>query len=68
MRLLVRLLRVFGISMVLMGLLWIGQGTGYIHWPADSFMIDHRPWALRGAIMLVVGVIFGLTGRYLGRR
>jgi hypothetical protein len=68
MRLLARLLRVFGIAMVLMGLLWVGQGLGYIHWPADSFMLDQRPWALRGAAMLVVGVIFVLGGRWITNR
>ena len=46
-----------GIVAVLMGLLWIGQGLGYIHWPASSFMLDQRPWALRGAILAAVGVV-----------
>ena len=46
-----------GIAAVLLGLLWIGQGLGYIHWPASSFMLDQRPWALRGAILAVVGVV-----------
>ena len=46
-----------GIAAVLMGLLWIGQGTGVVHWPASSFMLDQRPWALRGAILAVVGVV-----------
>jgi hypothetical protein len=47
-----------GIAAVLMGLLWIGQGTGFVHWPASSFMIDQRPWATRGAILAIVGIIF----------
>ena len=46
-----------GIVAVLMGLLWACQGLGYIHWPASSFMLDQRPWALRGAILAVVGVV-----------
>jgi hypothetical protein len=46
-----------GIAALLMGLLWIGQGAGLIHWPASSFMIDQRPWIARGAILAVVGVI-----------
>lgn len=41
---------------ILMGLLWIGQGLGYLHWPASSFMLDQRPWALRGAGLAVIGV------------
>ena len=50
------LLLIVGIGALLMGLLWIGQGTGVIHWPASSFMLDQRPWALRGAILGVVGI------------
>ena len=46
-----------GISAVVMGLLWIGQGAGVIHWPASSFMLDQRPWITRGAILAVVGLV-----------
>jgi uncharacterized membrane protein YidH (DUF202 family) len=49
-------LMILGILCVLMGLLWVGQGFGIIHWPASSFMIDERPWAPRGAILSVVGI------------
>jgi hypothetical protein len=50
-------LLIVGIAAVAMGLLWIGQGIGLVNWPASSFMIDQRPWATRGAILAVVGVI-----------
>ena len=50
------LLLILGTAALLMGLLWIGQGTGVIQWPASSFMLDQRPWALRGAILAVVGL------------
>ena len=50
------ILLVVGIIATLMGLLWIGQGIGLIHWPASSFMLDQRPWALRGAILAVIGL------------
>jgi hypothetical protein len=46
-----------GIAAVLMGLLWLGQGAGLIHWPASSFMLDQRPWIARGAILAVVGLV-----------
>ena len=49
-------LTIAGVLAILMGLLWIGQGLGYIHWPASSFMLDQRPWALRGVILAVIGV------------
>jgi hypothetical protein len=50
-------LLILGIAAVLLGLLWIGQGTGLVHWPASSPMIDQRPWVTRGAILAVVGLI-----------
>jgi hypothetical protein len=54
-------LLVMGVTAMLMGLLWIGQGTGLIHWPASSFMIDQRPWVMRGGILAVVGLVLVLV-------
>ena len=48
---------VLGILMVLMGLLWIGQGTGLIMWPAESFMLAERKWAVNGAVLASVGAV-----------
>lgn len=56
-------LLILGLVALLMGLLWIGQGTGLVHWPASSFMIDQRPWVTRGAILAVVGIIFIAASR-----
>jgi hypothetical protein len=50
-------LLVVGILAVLVGVIWIGQGTGYFPYPAESFMINEMPWAYRGAVLAVVGVI-----------
>ena len=50
------LLLILGTAAILMGLLWVGQGIGLIHWPASSFMLDQRPWALRGAMLAAVGL------------
>ena len=58
------LLLIFGIAATLMGLLWIGQGAGFVHWPASSFMIDQRPWIGRGVVLaLAGGVLIGLSRR-----
>lgn len=46
-----------GLAALLVGLLWIGQGVGVVRWPASSFMIDQRPWAVRGAMMALIGLI-----------
>ncbi len=48
-------LLVLGMFALLMGLLWIGQGLGLVHWPASSFMLDQRPWAWRGAVLALIG-------------
>jgi hypothetical protein len=53
-----------GILMVLMGLLWVGQGLGLVMWPASSFMLADRTWALNGALLALAGS--GLV--YLARR
>ena len=57
------LLLILGIAALLMGLLWIGQGTGVIQWPASSFMLDQRPWALRGAALAVFGLALIIVSR-----
>ncbi|WP_116089978.1 hypothetical protein [Sphingomonas crusticola] len=49
--------RIVGVIALLMGILWIGQGLGVIKWPASSFMIDVRPWAIRGALLAAVGLV-----------
>ncbi len=60
-------LLVVGVLVTLMGLLWIGQGLGYIHWPASSFMLDQRPWADRGAALAVLGLVLILIARRVRR-
>ncbi len=61
------ILLVIGVLATLMGLLWIGQGLGHIHWPASSFMLDQRPWADRGAALATLGLVLILVGRRLRR-
>jgi hypothetical protein len=46
-----------------MGLLWIGQGTGLVHWPASSIKIDQHPRVTRGVILAVVGLILIAVSR-----
>ena len=67
MRIVRPVLMALGVVMALMGLLWIGQGLGYIHWPASSFMLDQRPWADRGAGLAVLGLVLILAARRIAR-
>jgi len=56
-------LLILGLVALFAGLLWVGQGAGLVHWPASSFMIDQRPWILRGALLAVVGLVLILLSR-----
>ncbi|MET3854517.1 hypothetical protein [Rhizobium sp. OAE497] len=47
---------VLGILLILVGLVWMGQGSGYFPYPAESFMIDQTPWIYWGALAAIVGV------------
>ena len=39
------------VGTVIIGVIWIGQGTGVFPYPASSFMIDGMSWAYRGAAL-----------------
>jgi uncharacterized membrane protein len=51
-----RVLFVIGLLAVVIGLLWIGQGTGMINWPQSSFMINRIEWAGYGAALAALGL------------
>ncbi len=51
-----KLLLVAGVVAILIGLLWIGQGTGYVMWPRSSFMLQQTQWAWYGIVLAVAGV------------
>jgi hypothetical protein len=48
---------ILGILALLVGLLWIGQGTGYVNWPQSSFMIRQIQWAWYGGALAGVGLL-----------
>jgi hypothetical protein len=56
-------LLIVGILALLIGLIWIGQGTGYFPYPAESFMINEMPWAYRGSVLAVVGLVAVVVSR-----
>lgn len=61
------LLLAAGVVLALSGLLFVGQGLGYVHWPASSFMLDQRVWADRGAVIAAVGLVLILVARRMRR-
>ena len=57
------LLLLIGIIALLAGLQFVGQGSGYIPWPAESFMISQTKWIYYGAAIAAVGVLLIIVGR-----
>ena len=45
--------------LILVGLVWIGQGTGIIR--GSGFMTDDIKWAVVGAVLLVIGIVVAVT-------
>ncbi|WP_407174118.1 hypothetical protein [Bradyrhizobium sp. STM 3562] len=52
-----RALLIVGLLALAIGLLWIGQGTGVIRWPPESFMVDEIQWAGYGVALAALGLI-----------
>ncbi|MBY5635074.1 hypothetical protein HFO39_09795 [Rhizobium leguminosarum] len=59
---------VVGLLMILLGLIWIAQGSGYFPYPASSFMINQSIWVLWGSVMAVAGLAVTIIISRLRRR
>jgi hypothetical protein len=57
------ILTVVGAALLAMGVLWACQGAGLVRWPAESFMIDARPWVYYGGVTALVGLIILVVAR-----
>lgn len=51
------LLLIFGILLLLLGLLFMAQGSGYLPWPAQSFMVGDRNWVFYGGAIAAIGLL-----------
>ncbi len=51
---------VIGVLAIVVGLVWTGQGVG---WIGGSFMTGEVLWALVGPVVVVVGVLVVLRAR-----
>jgi len=49
-----------GLALIGFGLLFAGQGLGYIPWPRTSFMIGQMQWFYIGAGMTLAGIVLVL--------
>lgn len=62
------LLLALGVMLVLAGGLWTLQGLGIVMWPAESFMLADRQWAINGAVTVLVGLVLIWLSRRLRPR
>jgi len=56
-------LTIIGILFLLMGLVFMGQGSGYFPYPASSFMISESRWIYYGGAIVVIGLILIVVAR-----
>src|ERR1700684_1203038 len=54
---------ILGIILLIMGLVFVGQGSGYFPYPASSFMIGQPRWLYYGAGIAVLGLILIIVAR-----
>ena len=57
------LLMLIGIIVLAAGLFFMGQGLGYIRWPAESVMIGQAKWAYYGGGIALVGILLVMIAR-----
>ncbi len=57
------LIMLLGFAAMATGLLFAGQGLGYIRWPASSFMINDTSWVYYGGAIAAVGLILAAAAR-----
>jgi hypothetical protein len=57
------LLTLIGIIALLAGLVFMGQGSGYFPYPAESFMISQTRWIYYGGGIAVLGLLLIILTR-----
>jgi len=57
------LLTVVAIVLLIAGLVFVGQGSGYFPYPAKSLMISQVRWVYYGAGIALVGLILLIVAR-----
>lgn len=57
------LLTALGVILLLAGLVFMGQGSGYFPYPAESFMISQTRWVCYGGGIAVAGLILLVLAR-----
>jgi hypothetical protein len=61
------LLTLIGVVLLLAGVVFVGQGSGYFPYPAESFMIGETRWVQYGAAIAIAGLVILLAARRVRR-
>jgi hypothetical protein len=56
-------LTIIGILLLLMGVVFMGQGSGYFPYPASSFMISESRWIYYGGAIAAAGLVLIVIAR-----
>jgi hypothetical protein len=56
-------LSILGVLVLLYGLHWIGQGTGWLPWPAGTIMDYNMTFTWAGLALVAVGAALIWAGR-----
>jgi hypothetical protein len=56
------LLTTIGVILLLAGLVFMGQGSRYFPYPAESFMVGASQWIYYGGGIAVVGLVLLIIG------
>ena len=54
---------ILGIILLISGLVFVGQGSGFFPYPASSFMINGTRWIYYGGGIAIVGLLLIFIGR-----
>ncbi|MGA3140302.1 MAG: hypothetical protein ABSD09_15670 [Xanthobacteraceae bacterium] len=54
---------VLGMVLIIAGIVFVGQGSGYFPYPASSFMIRAANWVYYGGAIAAIGLILIFIGR-----
>jgi len=57
------LLTLIGIVLLIAGLVFMAQGSGYFPYPASSFMISQTRWIYYGGAIAVAGLVLIILAR-----
>jgi hypothetical protein len=55
------LVRLGGVLLLLLGLLFVAQGSGHLAWPRESFMVGAQQWVYYGGAIAAVGLLLILA-------